>query len=68
MKRHRRLRRSIWLPPLLLLYFLIMSVYFGRDWIQSGRTLQFSLMCVAELIVITLLWFFLRRRERFGRK
>lgn len=59
-----KLRKSVWLPLLLLIYFLVMAVYFGRDLITGGRTPEFIGICAGELAAIILLAIFLRKRER----
>lgn len=49
---------------LLVLYALFMSIYFGRDLINSGQTTRFFVTLGAEAVVIVLAFFALRRKDR----
>lgn len=60
----RRPPRSVWLPTLLLLYLLAMTGWFGAELIRNGETARLIIVFVVELIVIGLLYFFLKKRER----
>lgn len=60
----RRPPRSVWLPTLLLLYLLAMTGWFGAELIRNGETTRLIIVFVVELIVIGLLYFFLKKRER----
>lgn len=57
-------KRYIWLPAVILIYFLFMTFYFGTDLLAQGQTLRFILTVVAEVVVIVALFFFLRARQR----
>lgn len=59
-----KLKKSVWLPTVIAAYFIIMAIYFGPEMIKAGRTLQFSLTCLAEVIVLVLLVIYLRKREK----
>lgn len=59
-----KIRKSIYLPLILLIYFAFMAIYFGQDLIKSGKNIQFYITCGAELIVIVALYFFLRKKEK----
>lgn len=59
----RRPPRSVWLPTLLLLYLLAMTGWFGTELIRNGETARLIIVFVVELIVIGLLYFFLKKRE-----
>lgn len=49
---------------LLVIYALFMIFYFGIDLLKSGQTLRFYATALAEVVVITLTYFALRRRDR----
>ncbi|MCM1153139.1 MAG: hypothetical protein NC328_05750 [Muribaculum sp.] len=65
---NRRLRRSFWIPLLLLIYFSVLCIYCGGDWIKSGHTWRLVISCVFELIIVVALYFSLRRREHLEEK
>lgn len=56
--------KYIWLPTLLAIYFVFMTVYFGLDLLRSGETLRFWGTITAEMIVLIALVIFLKKRER----
>lgn len=56
--------KYIWLPCLLGIYFIFMTIYFGLDLLRSGETFRFWATIGAEVIVLTALVFFLKKRER----
>lgn len=56
--------KYIWLPSLLGIYFIFMTIYFGLDLLRSGETFRFWATIGAELIVLIALVFFLKKRER----
>ncbi len=56
--------KYIWLPSLLGIYFVFMTVYFGLDLLRSGETFRFWTTIGAELVVLIALVFFLKKRER----
>ncbi len=56
--------KYIWLPSLLGIYFVFMTVYFGLDLLRSGETFRFWATVGAELVVLIALVFFLKKRER----
>lgn len=60
--------RYIWLPLLLGAYFLFMTFYFGLDLLKSGAQTQFWCTVGAELVVLTALVFFLKKREKLRRE
>ena len=59
-----REKRYIWIPAVILVYFLFMSFHFGTELLAQGQTLRFVLTVVAETAVIIALFFFLRARQR----
>lgn len=56
--------KYIWLPALLFIYFMFMTVYFGADLLRTGETLRFWGTVAAETVVLAALVFFLKRREK----
>ncbi|MDE6341751.1 MAG: hypothetical protein K2K93_05495 [Muribaculaceae bacterium] len=56
--------KYIWLPAILAVYFIFMTLQFGVDLLRSGNTLRFWLTAGAEVAVLIALSFFLRKRER----
>ena len=56
--------KYIWLPALLAVYFLGMTFYFGLDLLRQGEATRFWLTVGAELVVLTALVFFLKKREK----
>lgn len=65
-----KLKRSIFIPILLLLYLLFMAIYFGYPSYQQGdiSIVEFTGIVVTTLIVILLLHFSLKKRERLRRE
>ena len=59
----RKIPRSQWLPALLLVYLLGMTIYFGRDLIRQGEIARLVTVFLLDLGIIALLYFFLKKRE-----
>ena len=57
-------QRHIIVTTILAAYALFMTFYFGLDLLKSGQSLRFYLTVAAEIIVIILTFFALRRRDR----
>lgn len=62
------IKKHIWLPLLIFIYFLVMAVIFGPRMIRDGEWLRFSLLCVGELGILILLRFFLLKKEQNKKK
>ena len=60
--------KYIWVPALLGLYFLFMTFYFGIELLKAGETLRFWGTVGAEIVILTALCFFMRKRERLRRE
>lgn len=60
--------RYIWLPVLLLIYFMFMTFYYGLDLLKSGGAVQFWCTVGAEVVILTALAFFLKKREKLRRE
>lgn len=56
--------KYIWLPSLLGIYFIFMTVYFGLDLLRAGETFRFWATIGAEVVVLIALVFFLKKRDR----
>lgn len=63
-KPKRRLRKSMWLPVILLLYMGVLMAFNAGEWISTGHTLRVVITGICELLIITALYFALRRREK----
>jgi len=64
MNNNRKLKKSVWLPCLLALYFIGMAVFFGPGLIRNGETARFITVSAIEIAIIVAVHFFYRRRER----
>ncbi len=62
-----KIKRSTALPLLFLVYLAVMS-YIGRGEFQQGHYLYYFGIIGATLVVIVLLHFTLKRRERLRRE
>lgn len=56
--------KYIWLPALLAIYFIFMTIYFGLDLLRSGENIRFFATIGAETAVLIALVFFLKKREK----
>ena len=56
--------KYIWLPTLLAIYFIFMTIYFGLDLLRSGEHFRFFATIGAETAVLIALVFFLKKREK----
>lgn len=56
-------KKSTWLPLILLVYLLVMA-YIGRQQLVTGKYLQYFGVLGVSLIVIVLLHFVLKKKER----
>lgn len=54
--------KYIWLPVLIGIYFLFMTIYFGMDLLKSGQAFRFWATVSAEVIVLLALAYFLKRK------
>ena len=62
------MKRHIVVTVLLTIYALFMTFYFGLDLLKAGHAFRFYATLIAEIVIITLTFFALRRRERFREK
>lgn len=56
-------KKSTWLPLLLLVYLFVMA-YIGRGQVAAGKYLQYFGVMGVSLLVIVLLHFVLKRKEK----
>ena len=56
--------KYIWLPAIIAVYFLFMTLHFGTDLLRTGETTRFWATVGAETVILIALVFFLRRREK----
>lgn len=56
-------KKSTWLPLILLVYLLAMA-YIGRQQVVAGKYLQYFGVLGVSLVVIVLLHFVLKKKER----
>lgn len=61
--RKNNIKKSVWLPTLIFIYFLAMAIIFGPEMIKGGVSAKFIIICSCEIIVIVLLIAFLKRKE-----
>lgn len=63
-----RNKKHIWLPVVLLLYIGIMA-YVGRDnYLNPATRLTYIVSIIAEIGIIVILYFVLRRKESLRRR
>ena len=62
------MKRHIVVTVLLTIYALFMTFYFGLDLLKSGHAFRFYSTLIAEIVIITLTFFALRRRDRLREK
>ncbi len=60
------MRKSIWIPSAIFIYFFAIAFYFAEDWIRGGKLLNFIILCSFEIFVIIGSFIFLRKKERFA--
>lgn len=62
----KRIRKSVWLPTLLAIYFIAMMAIFGPELLRNGEKTRFFTVAAVEIIVIILVYLFYRHREKKG--
>lgn len=60
-----RFKKYQFVTLLLLAYALFMTFYFGIDLIHNGQAVRFWITAGAEIIVIILAYFALKRRDLY---
>lgn len=64
---NKKLRKSVWMPLLLLIYLIGMTAWFAPRLIAQGETLRLVVVFFSEIAIIIALRIFLRKRENSGR-
>ena len=59
----KRIRKSVFIPSLLLIYLAIMA-YMGRDKLLAGNYLEYFGILIVTLLCITILLFTMRKQEQ----
>lgn len=62
------MKKYILVPALLAAYAIFMTLYFGLDLLRSGHTFRFFATLSAEIILIILTFFALRRKARLHKE
>lgn len=60
---NKKLRKSIWLPGLLFIYLLAMTLIFGADLIRGGEWMRLISVSVIEMAMIIVLHILLKKQE-----
>ena len=60
---NKKLRKSIWLPGLLFIYLLAMTIIFGADLIRGGEWMRLISVSIIELAMIIVLHILLKKQE-----
>lgn len=64
MSEHRKkLKKSVWLPTLLLVYLFGMTIWYAPSLINQGETIRLIVVFSIELAIIIVLRILLRKRE-----
>ncbi|MEG1586150.1 MAG: hypothetical protein RR346_04680 [Bacteroidales bacterium] len=58
------MKRSILIPAVLIIYLIVMAVIGWPNYAAEGNYWEYAGLLIATLIVIVLLYFVLRRRDR----
>lgn len=59
----RKIKKSVWLPSLIALYFIGMAIFYAPELIKTGQTTRLITVSILEIIILITLHFFLRKRE-----
>lgn len=60
----RKIRKSVWMPALLLVYLFGMTAWFAPSLIANGEIARLIIVFLSEIFIIVLLRIFLIKRER----
>lgn len=58
------MKRHVILTALITVYAVFMAVYFGSDLLRQGQYARFGITLGAEVVVLVLMFFMLRKRDR----
>lgn len=59
----KKIKKSIWLPAVIFIYFICMTFMFAPELIQTHQTTRLVTVAAIEIVVIIALHFFLKKRE-----
>ncbi|MDE7442161.1 MAG: hypothetical protein K2M69_08355 [Muribaculaceae bacterium] len=59
----KKIKKSVWLPAIITVYFIGMMCWFGPELIRTQQTSRFVTVAAIEIVVIVALYFFLKKRE-----
>lgn len=62
----KKIKKSIWLTAILMIYFLAMTAFYGPELVKTGQTTRLITVAAVEIVVLIALYFFLKKRERLG--
>lgn len=62
-KHSSRIPRSVWLPLLLLIYLVGMTIWFAPSLVAEGETGRLVATCIIELAIIVLIHILLKKVE-----
>ena len=63
----KKIKKSIWLPAAIVIYFICMTCMFAPELIRTNQTARLFTVAGLEIIVIIALYFFLKKREEIDR-
>lgn len=61
--RKPKIKKSVWMPCLLLVYLVGMTIGFAPSLIERGETVRLVTVFLSEIFIIVLLRIFLVKRE-----
>lgn len=62
----KKMNKSVWLPAVLLVYLAVIIVVYGLPHLRAGEYLLFYGVSCGSLLVIALLHWVLRKKERLS--
>lgn len=64
LRNKKKIRRSVWMPCLLLIYLFGMTAWFAPSLIERGEITRLVVVFLSEVAIIAVLRIFLVKRER----
>lgn len=64
----KKIPRYQWLPAVLFIYLLVMTVMFAPEMIRNGETTRLIVVSIIELLLIILLRFLLKKKADNDRR
>ena len=62
----KKVNKSVWLPAVLLIYLAVIVIVYGLPHLRAGEYLLFYGVSFGSLVVIALLHWVLRKKERIS--